>query len=58
MTETKEFKIDIDAVLEAKNPKLAKRIPRFIKRYLKRISHQDEIMIFLQHIQKLKGLIL
>ncbi len=41
--ETKEFRVDIDEVIRKKNPKLAKRLPRFIIRYIKRILHQNEI---------------
>lgn len=48
MTEDKLLRIDIDAILEAKNPKLAKRLPKFIKSYLKRIVHQDAINVFLE----------
>ncbi len=35
--------IDIEALFEAKNPRLLKFIPGFVIRYLKRITHQDEI---------------
>lgn len=44
---SKPLKIDIDKVFHDKNPGLAKRIPRFIINYLKRIIHQDEINDFL-----------
>lgn len=50
------FKIDIDAVLEAKNPNLARRMPRFVKRYLKRIVHQEEINAFMLSNPHLQGL--
>jgi putative hemolysin len=40
--------IDVKKVLFAKNPALAKTIPRFVINYLKRIVHQDEINEFLQ----------
>jgi hypothetical protein len=35
--------IDVEAVIQAKNPSLAKAIPTFLINYLKRIIHQDEI---------------
>lgn len=37
------LQIDVEKVLAAKNPSLAKRIPSFLINYLKRIIHQDEI---------------
>ena len=40
--------IDIQRLIESKNPKLSKWLPRFIINYLKRILHQDEINHFLQ----------
>lgn len=43
-SETKAVRtIDLEAVIAAKNPKLAKAIPSFVINYLKRIIHQDEI---------------
>lgn len=42
------IKVDVEKVLEAKNPSLAKRLPRFLKNYLKRIVHQDEINTILE----------
>lgn len=39
--------IDVEKVFAGKNPALAKRIPGFLIRYLKRIVHQDEINQFL-----------
>jgi len=35
--------IDVENVISSKNPRLARAIPGFIIRYLKRIIHQDEI---------------
>ncbi len=35
--------IDIEKVIGDKNPKLLKRLPRFLLNYLKRILHQDEV---------------
>lgn len=39
--------IDIKRLIESKSPKLAKWLPGFVIRYLKRILHQDEINDFL-----------
>jgi len=39
--------IDIERVFSAKNPRLAKSIPDFVFRFLKRIIHQDEINDFM-----------
>ena len=39
--------IDVEKVLYAKNPKLARWLPGFVVRYLKRIVHQDELNEFL-----------
>lgn len=44
----KEKFIDIDKIIADKNPKLLKRMPGFILRYLKRIIHEDEINSFLE----------
>lgn len=45
--ETKKF-IDIKRLIASKSPRLAKWIPGFVIRYLKRILHQDEINDFLE----------
>ena len=46
-------KINLDEVIANKNPKLAKKLPRFAKSYLKRILHIDEMNIFLEeHAEK------
>jgi len=37
------LQIDVEKVIAAKNPSMAKRIPSFLINYLKRIIHQDEI---------------
>lgn len=37
------MQIDVEKVLASKAPKLAKRLPRFIIRYLKKIIHQEEL---------------
>lgn len=48
--------IDIDKVLDAKNPKLRKRLPKFVVNYLKRIVHQEEINKFIWSKRDVKGL--
>jgi putative hemolysin len=40
--------IDIQKLVQSKSPKLAKWIPGFIYRYLKRILHQDEVNDFMK----------
>lgn len=44
----KDF-IDIHKLISDKNPRLAKFLPGFVYRYLKRILHQDEINEFLRN---------
>ncbi len=39
--------IDLEKVISSKNPKLLKRIPGFVMRYLKRIIHVDDINDFM-----------
>jgi putative hemolysin len=41
-------RIDVEKVLFAKNPGLAKAIPGFVTNYLKKIVHQDELNEFLK----------
>lgn len=48
-------KIDIYKVLESKNPKLARRIPRFAIEYLRRTIHEDEINAILSEFGNLTG---
>lgn len=38
-----KMKIDVEQVLAQKAPKLAKRLPRFLLNYLKKIVHQQEL---------------
>lgn len=40
--------IDLDKVIADKNPKLAKQLPGFLLRYLKKIVHQDQINAFIE----------
>ncbi len=42
------LQVDVEQVLTDRNPKLARLLPRFIKSYLKRIVHQDEINAILR----------
>ena len=39
--------IDVERLIASKNPKLLKRLPKFMIRYLKRILHQNEVNDFL-----------
>jgi putative hemolysin len=39
----KELKVDLEAVIRSKNPKLLKLLPGFLIRYIKRVIHQDEL---------------
>jgi len=39
--------IDVDKLIADKNPKLARRLPGFLKRYIKRTIHQDDVNNFL-----------
>ena len=47
--------IDIERVIESKNPKLLKWLPKFIVNYLKRTVHQDEINQVLYENRDLYG---
>ncbi len=44
----KERFIDIQRLVKSKSPKLARWLPGFVFRYLKRILHQDEINAFIE----------
>ncbi len=48
------LQIDVQKVLESKNPSLAKTVPSFMINYLKRIIHQDEINELLRMNSHLK----
>jgi len=52
--EQKKF-IDVQGLIASKSPRLAKWIPGFVIRYLKRILHQDEINAFLDKHHDLKN---
>lgn len=51
-----ELLIDIEKVFSSKNPRLLKIIPSFVIRYLKRITHQEEINAFIAQNSHKKGL--
>jgi len=54
---TNDFKeIDVKRIFQEKNPKLARLIPGFIYRYIKKIIHQDELNEILPRITHLEGL--
>lgn len=55
MADNSIFLIDIDKVLEDKAGKKARRIPRFVVSYLKRIVHQEEINRFLSRVSDKTG---
>lgn len=48
--------IDVDKILKEKNPKLAKWLPGFVIRYLKRVLHQNEINQILNDKKGLNGI--
>jgi putative hemolysin len=56
METEQSLRVDVKKVIASKNPKLLKRIPCFIIRYLKRIVHQDDINDFLSRHGHKKGL--
>lgn len=47
-------KIDVEKVLDSKNPALRKAIPGFVINYLKKIVHQDELNEFMEKWGHLK----
>lgn len=47
-------KIDVERVLDSKNPALRKVLPRFVVNYLKKIVHQDDLNIFMSKWGHLK----
>ncbi|MDE5420125.1 1-acyl-sn-glycerol-3-phosphate acyltransferase [Labilibaculum sp. DW002] len=49
-------KIDIEKVIASKSEKLAKVLPGFIVRYLKKILHQDELNDFLSRNHQKQGI--
>lgn len=55
MAEKEVFKIDIDEVLRSKMGKRAFLVPGFLRRWLKKIAHQEEINLFLERVGGLEG---
>jgi len=49
------YRLDVKEVLKAKNPSLARIIPNFIIKYLKKIVHESELNDFLSRYGHLKG---
>jgi putative hemolysin len=49
------IRVDIDEILDTKAPKISRKIPRFVKRYLKRVAHQDDINEVFRRFGQLKG---
>ena len=56
VADKKIIKIDIEAIIKSKNPRLAKALPGFVIRYIKRILHQDEINRFLEEKKNVSGI--
>jgi len=46
--EDKLLQIDVEELIASKNPKLLKRLPKFVINYLKKIIHQDEVNSFIR----------
>jgi putative hemolysin len=55
MQEKSNKVIDIEGLIQSKNPKLKKWLPSFIIRYLKKILHEDEVNQFLHLNQDKTG---
>jgi putative hemolysin len=53
--EIQPLRIDVGAVLQSKNSRLAKIVPKFIINLLKRLIHQDEINALLEEAGHLTG---
>lgn len=48
--------IDVEAVIEARNPKLRRRLPNFVINYLKRVLHQEQTNKFIWANRDVVGL--
>ena len=55
MSKDQVFRIDIDSILNTKAGKKARYVPRFVRNWLKRIAHQDEINEHLAATSDIKG---
>lgn len=49
MVEKKDRFVDVAALIESKNPKLKKRLPKFVINWLTRIIHQEEVNEFMHN---------
>ena len=56
MNDKETLQIDIEAIFSQKMPKLSKKIPAFLYRYLKKILHQDDINGLLLRAEGKSGL--
>ncbi len=56
VAENKAIKIDIEAIIRSKNPRLAKALPGLLLKYIKKILHQNEINNFLEENKNLLGI--
>lgn len=54
-SDKKVFKIDIDRVLDSKAGSKARFVPGFVRSWLKRIVHQDEINEYLTEVGNIQG---
>lgn len=54
-SDKKVFKIDIDQVLDSKAGSKARFVPGFVRSWLKRIVHQDEINEYLAEVGDIQG---
>lgn len=54
-SDKKVFKIDIDRVLDSKAGSKARFVPGFVRSWLKRIVHQDEINEYLMDVGDIQG---
>ena len=43
MSESKPMKVDVAEIIRTKSPKMAKKTPRFVINYLRRITHEDDV---------------
>ena len=48
------LQVDVEQILNSKNPSLKKMVPGFLLRYLKKIVHQDDLNVFLRKAGHLK----
>ena len=56
MNDKETLQIDIEEIFRQKIPKLAKKIPAFLYRWLKKILHQDDINSLLLRANGIDGL--